>query len=203
MAKNISVVSPVGKLMWVNITGAGKVNYNKDGRDYLASVVLSADAAEPLLTAINDVFDTNRAKEAKTRSTGYRICNERGDRDEDGKFYIFAFKTRVTFSDGANKEITTFNSSNQKVSMADTRIGNGTTGALSGSIGYYTSANGKEDWVTLWLKSVQVTQLVEYSEDAGFEVQPGDYAGPVDAETGFKSELPATTGRGEEPLLKL
>lgn len=191
MADLIKVSTPIGKLMWVNITGQGKLNFNEDGREYVASVVLSKKAAKPLLDAIKEAYDLEHQKGKTLRSVGYKPCDEDGkadeDEDEDGEYYSFNFKTSTTFQDGKSKKITVFNSKAQKVDIGDTRIGNGSEGAISGSMRYYI--NGKSDGMSLWLNAVQITKLEEYIEDAGFEEQgDGGFEGVEDEETGFKGQ---------------
>lgn len=183
MAELVKISTPVGKLMWVNISGEGKLNYNEDGREYTASLVLSLKAAKPLITAIDEVCNAE-AEASAAQSVGYRYCNEDGTKPDDGVdtgFLSFNFKTGTTFKDGKKKKIAVYNSNAAKVDLGDARVGNGTLGAISGSMRFYSK--GKAHGVSLWLNSIQITKFEEYIEDAGFEAQDGDFEG-VDS-TGF------------------
>jgi hypothetical protein len=190
MAELIKVTTPNGKLMWVNISGVGKVNYNEDGREYVASVLLDAAIAKPLLEQINSAYENDHQKDKKQRSLGYKSCDEDGAANEDGKYYSFNFKTSTTYQDGKSKRITVYNSKAQKVDLGEAKIGNGSIGAISGSMRYYI--NGKEDGVSLWLNAVQITKFEEYVDDAGFEEQGDGFTGIEDKDTGF-------TGQPENP----
>lgn len=193
MAELVKVSTPVGKLMWVNISGQGKLNYNEDGYDYVASVILDKEVAKPLIDQIKEVYEDDCQKGREVQSLGYKACTEEGlTKNEDGsevkaetaKYFAFNFKTKTTFKDDKPKKITVYNSNAKKVDIGDTRIGNGTIGAISGSIRYYFK--GKKDGVSLWLNSVQIIKLVEYTEDAGFEAsKEGGFTGVEDTETGF------------------
>lgn len=185
MADLIKVSTPIGKLMWINVTGQGKLNYNEDGREYVASVVMSKKVAKPLLDEIQAEYDAEHQKGKTLNSMGYKPCDEDGKADEDGAFYCFNFKTSTTYTDGKTKKITIYNSNAQKTSLGDVRVGNGSEGAISGMMRYYI--NGKKDGVSMWLNAVQITKLEEYAEDAGFEVQgEGGFEGVEDQDTGFK-----------------
>lgn len=190
MADLVKISTPKGKLMWVNITGQGKLNYNEDGREYVASVVLSNKAAKPLLDAIQAEYDSEHQKGKKLKSMGYKTCDEDGKTDEEGDFCTFRFKTGTTFKDGNAKKIAVYNSNAQPTSLGDVRVGNGSEGAISGMMRYYI--NGKEDGMSLWLNAVQIAKLEEYSEDAGFESVDGDFESVGDEDTGF-------TGKVDEP----
>lgn len=204
MADLIKVRTPIGKLMWINITGQGKLNYNEDGREYVASVVLSAEVAKPLLDEIQAVYDADHQKGKKLKSMGYKPCDENGKVNEDGEFYSFNFKTGTTFKDGNSKKIAIYNSKAQKVDIGNTRIGNSSQGAISGMMRYYI--NGKEDGVSLWLNAVQITKLEEYTEDVGFEKRgDGGFEGIENADTGFQGQpedsSPAAKPKTAKPRL--
>lgn len=206
MAELVKVSTPIGKLMWLNISGQGKLNYNEDGREYVASVILDKDTAEPLIGQIQEVYDADHQKGKKLKSMGYKPCTEEGKtKDDDGnevdakdaEYFVFNFKTGTTFKDGKAKKIAIYNANAKKVDIGDTRVGNGSSGAISGSMRYYI--NGKEDGVSLWLNAVQITKLVEYTEDAGFEASEdeGGFTGVEDAETGFTGQ-PEDSGDADE-----
>lgn len=206
MAELVKVGTPIGKLMWLNVSGQGKLNYNEDGREYVASVILDKDTAELLIAQIQEVYDADHQSGKNLKSMGYKPCTEEGkNKDEDGnevteknaEYFVFNFKTGTTFKDGKAKKIAIYNANAKKVDIGDTRVGNGSSGAISGSMRYYI--NGREDGVSLWLNAVQITKLVEYTEDAGFEVYEDEdsFTGVKDAETGFTGQPEDTDGTNE------
>ena len=196
MANLTKIATPVGKLSWVNISGVGKLNYNEDGREYVASIILDSKTAKTVIDSIADVYEQSKTKGKTLRSLGYKPCDEDGKTDDSDNpaFYSFNFKTKTSYQDGKAKKITVYNAKAKKVDIGDTKIGNGTIGAISGAIGYYV--NGKSEGITLYLNSVQIINLVEYGEDAGFTASDNDdgFEGVSDTETGFQ-------GQTEEDIL--
>lgn len=185
MADLVNISTPVGVLTWVNISGQGKENYNEDGYEYVASVVMKLSEAQPTIDSIDSVYDTSDPEGKKNKkSTGYRPCNEDGSSLEEGEtsdFVIFSFKTGTCYKDGKAKKISVYNSSAAKVDLGDSRVGNGSKGAISGKMRFYSK--GKDAGVSLFLNAVQITSFIEYNEDAGFEEVEGDFDGVDD--TGF------------------
>lgn len=180
----VRVVSPVGVLMHVNIAGQGKLNYNKDGREYVGTVRLSGKEAQDLKAQIDKVYDDEHSAKFTERSRGYRVV-----KDESGKEtgeIDFNYKTQTTFQDGSKKEIKVYNKNAQQVSLNGKRIGNGSLGAISGMAQYYI--NGKEDGVSLWLNSIQLVKFTEYVDNGGFGKADGDFDGVEDSDTGFTGQ---------------
>jgi hypothetical protein len=202
----IPVTSPVGELHWVNISGQGKQNYNEDGYNYVATVFLGGDKAEALKAKVDDVLgDVPKGKTVK--STGYRKLYKDAEGtlrapNKDGKIlvdgvdifgdceetdmYAFQFTTRTTFADGKTKKISVYNKDAKKVELGDRKVGNGSIGAISGKMERFE--RGKEVGVSLYLNAIQLTKFTEYSGDAGFEAQEGDFESVEDEETGFTGE---------------
>lgn len=202
-SKLINVVTPVGELMHVNITGQGKENYNEDGYEYVANIRMPAAAAKPLMDAIEECLgEVPKGKTVKSR--GYRELLI--DKDEDGNEQLyfptsktkesgrdekakksgiiqFAFKTVTAFPDGKPKKVGVYNSAKPptKLNMGDKLIGNGSKGAISGKMQHVE--RGKEVMVSLYLNAIQLVDFVEYSGDAGFE-------GHDDGFTGFSDDMP-------------
>jgi len=208
-AKPIKVVTPVGELHYVNITGQGKLNYNEDGYDYVATLHLKKDTEGciKLTKAIDELAATIDTDKYELQTVGYKelIQNAEGKiftpaadyeaekGDEPTGIIAFAFKTNVTFPDGRPTVISVFNKDAQKVSMGDRLIGNGSKGAISGAMKVYI--NKKKAGISLFLKSIQLTEYVAYEGNAGFDKQEdGSFVAPEDAETGFtgKAEGDAT-----------
>jgi len=172
--KNDYVTSPKGSLLYVNITGQGKENYDGDGYDYVATVDVPKKEAKLFMSEIDEFLEDNQpSKSHKLRSLPYRTHK---DSDKIPKDMVrFNFKTQTTFESGDTRKINLFNHKNERVSLPDgTKIGNGSVGLISGKITIYT---GKKDYgATLWLNGIQILKFEEYIEDSGFEEQDdGDF----------------------------
>lgn len=211
----VNVVTPIGELHWVNISGQGKQNFNKDGHEYVATLYLEGEPAEELKGKIDAVV-ANPPAGAELKSPGYKELMA----DKDGKLYApnkngkvvvkvdgekkditkeckksgiwaFTFRTGVEFKDGKPKVINVFNCAKppQKVNLGERRIGNGTRGAISGRLRMYE--NGGDYGVSLFLHAVQITNFKEFEGGAGFEEQEGDFYGFDD---GDSFEAPSEEG---------
>lgn len=219
-AKPVQVITPIGELNYVNISGQGKKNYNEDGYDYVASINLTGEDAQKLISAI----DTELGEIPKgkiVRSRGYRelLKDEKGlfaptsqnkDRQEDAEktgIFSFTFKTKTKLGEEGKEEdvkIKVFNAQGKQVDLKDRKVGNGSTGAISGKMQRFES--GKEVGVSLYLKSIQITKFIPYQEDAGFETQQDGWTGE-DEDSDFgaaKSESeqtePAATTKAKPKL---
>ncbi len=207
MTDLVPVVTPVGDLQFVNITGQGKQNYNEDGYEYTATVNLTGDDAEGLKAKILEVL--GECPKGKTvKSTGFRELMKDAEgtytptsntKDRDAKaektgITSFTFKTGAVFADGRPKKVAVYNTAAKKVDMGDRLIGNGSKGAISGKL--QRNERGKEVMVSLFLNAIQLTEFIAYEGDAGFAAQEGgSFAAPTDGETGFtgtQAEAPAS-----------
>lgn len=192
MSELVPIVTPVGKLNYVQITGEGKLNYNEDGRVYVATLHLTGEKADLLKSKIDEVLG-EVAKGEFLKSKGYRELMEDDEgvytptstteeRDKGAKptgIFAFSFSTSTLFSDGKPKKISVYNSAfpkPQKINLGDKKIGNGSEGAISGNLKRYKQAKGAVG-VSLFLNSVQLSKFVEYTEDAGFSGVEGGYTG--------------------------
>jgi len=187
------LVTPVGDLMWVFITGNGKKDLNDKDR-FVASVSLPEDSAQAQrITAEVDAFwEANKPKGSKkAKSTGIRI-----EEDKEGNptgNILVNFWTGTSFPDGKAKVIKTMNSRGAEVSLGDKKIGNGSRGAISGVMDIYV--NGPNKGVTLYLNAIQITKFVEYAADAGFEAQEdeGGFTGEDLNDAGFEAQTDTAT----------
>lgn len=201
MGEKVKLVSPVGSLQYVHISGQGKQNYNEDGYEYVATIYL--DKSKPEVKAFMEQIDEIRSgcpKDKTMQAEGYKTVYA----DEEGKLFVetdnkkfdkelhketglisVQYKTKTTFTDGKTKKIAVYNAKGKKVELGERRIGNGTTGALSGASEVYV--NGKKTGVSIYLSSVQVVKFVEYVDDGGFAEQEGDFDG-FDDEGDFETK---------------
>lgn len=193
MSDLVNVVTPVGKLHYVLISGQGKLNYNEDAYNYVATVNLTGADAEGLKAKIDDVLG-EVAKGKTIKSKGYRELLEddegiytptknTAERDAKAKktgIWAFTFSTGVKFADGKQKKISVYNSANPptRINLGDKRVGNGSKGAISGKLQRYEK--GKEVGVSLFLNAIQLVDFIEYVGDAGFDAQEGGYTGNGD-----------------------
>jgi len=179
------LVTPVGDLMWVFITGNGREDLNGNDR-FVASVRFPGNS--PLLKSVKaqvDAFwEENKPTGAKKpKSTGIRA--EKKDDEPTGN-YLVNFWTGTKFPDGQPKVIKTMNCKGVEVSLGSKKIGNGSRGAISGVMDIYV--NGPNKGVTLYLNAIQLTKFVEYSDDAGFAAQEdeGGFTGEELNDAGFE-----------------
>jgi len=187
MSKAVKIETVRGALEWLTISGEGRANMS--GKlEYLATLVLDGEQAEDLKAKIDAYWEENKpAKFTRpAKSKGYYEHTEAtGDVDENGKKVYaptgktaFRFKTGTTYQDGKEKVIQIYNSKGNKVSLGDTSIGNGSIGRIKGAMGIYENKNPKtgvaiDAGVTLYLDSIMLLKLVEYSE-AGFAATDED-----------------------------
>lgn len=195
----VPVKTPKGELMYVNISGQGKENYNGDGYEYTATVFVKKDDPKTieLVDQIDDLIGTI-PKGKKLKSKGYRpvwknaegnyfvpTSNREGgaeEGDEETDLLAFAFKTGTTFEDGKTKKINVFNASAGKVSLGDKKVGNGSIGYISGKM--KRNENGPDISVSMFLNAIQLVKFVEYVDDGGFEADEED----EDSFQGFDSD---------------
>lgn len=198
MAKK-KFTTPKGELSWVFIEGEGSFNDLSDKFEYKATITLSAEVAAPLITMCDELwansaekkkydeaFETAKpAMQAKFEMhKGYR--EELDEDDNPTGNYEFRLKTNTSFETKKGEEkptvIDVYNAHAKKVSMGDTKIGNGTLGRLSGTaLSWYKSNAGG---VSLYLTSIQVLKLEEYVENE-FEDEGEGYDGSDTEENEF------------------
>jgi len=166
VANNQKIVTPIGELAWVFITGKGKEDLNGKPR-YCASIRYKNDSPElkSVTSVIMEFWDENKPKgKAKPKSTGIK---EEFDKEGNPTGYtMLNFWTGIEFPDGSAKVVKTYNAKGVEVALGSKKIGNGSRGAISGVAGIY--ANGPNVGVTLYLNALQLTKFVEYSGGAGF-----------------------------------
>ncbi|PIR06657.1 MAG: hypothetical protein COV55_02785 [Candidatus Komeilibacteria bacterium CG11_big_fil_rev_8_21_14_0_20_36_20] len=190
MSELEKITTPVGELSYVHISGQGKRNYNDDGYVYQATIVMDKSKAEDLIEKIEVCLGNVQANET-VKSKGYKELRQ----DEDGVYapntktserdkkskptgkVAFQFSTKTSFGDGKSKEIGVYNSIGKRVELGGRKIGNGTQGAISGSIQRYSAGNknDKSVGVSLYLNNIQIFKFVEYKDDGGFESQEGGF----------------------------
>lgn len=190
MSELVPIVTPVGELHYVHISGQGKLNYNEDGYNYVATLYLEDEKAKKVIAQLEEVLgDVPKGKNVKSK--GYRelLKDENGmyeptsntaERDANAVatgIYAFRFSTSTTFADGKQKKVSVYNSANppSRINLGDRKIGNGSKGAISGRLQRYEK--GKDVGVSLFLNAVQLVEFIEYVGDAGFEEQEGGFIG--------------------------
>ena len=130
MAEKQRITTPQGELMYVNVRGEGKLNYDGDDYDYVASIKLPKKQGKKFYKTILAYFEDNKPAKFKRDKPVNTIYHETEDGD-----WVFTFKTQTSFEnskgDTQTSHIKIFNSKNvEKELPEDTMIGNG-------SIGFY------------------------------------------------------------------
>lgn len=201
MAKTIiKVKTPKVELAWVNITGEGKANLNGQMQYVTTGIIDPKNNADhkAFIDMIDEFWADNKpafmGAKRKPKSLGYYPCDPKRDaegqpiKDDEDKIvydpegrYALAFKTGTSFPDGSAKVVRIFNAKAKEVALGAKKIGNGSLGFISGAMDIYVVKDGKgkelDAGVTLYLDAIQLTKLVEYSADAGFEAVEDDEEG--------------------------
>lgn len=180
--------TPPGKLMWCNIFGKGKDNYNKDGKIYTASIRLSGDDARLLRHQFDEILDQS-PKGCKVKSVSYLAVLDEVDSnnnnvlvpadevDSDHDLWEFQFKTNTTFPDGKPQTITVQDSKLNYVKLPSP-IGNGSRGCLQGLIKAYRK--NKNIGISAFLQAVQIIEYKPYETATKFAAAEGGYVGKDD-----------------------
>lgn len=172
----VNVVTPAGTINWAYVTGEGKRDLNGNAI-YTVDVAISAEDAAPLVEKLNELWEENKPKGAKTpKSMGFK--EKEGD-------IVFTFKTKTVYPSGDPKEVAIYNAKAQRVKLSD-RIGNGSRGCVSGMAAVYDAGVAARG-VTLYLDAIQILKLVKYEGGASFSAQEGDFDG-TDETDGFVAQ---------------
>jgi len=182
------MVTPVGDLKWVFITGRGKKDLNDNDR-YVASVAFKNDSPE--LEKVSQLIETFWEENKPKGKNKYKSNGIKEEFDKEGKstgYTLVNFWTGISFPDGSPKVIKTMNAKGAEVALGAKKIGNGSRGAVSGAMAIYQ--NGPNVGVTLYLNAIQLTKFVEFSSDAGFDVQEDEdgWTGEDLNEGGFEAQ---------------
>ena len=173
------------ELRWVFIDLPGKDDLNGKPR-FVASLYVKTEKAQPLIDAIDAFWEENKPKGGKCKSKGYRIEVEGDEGAEKPTGYVsFNFWTGTTFKDGNTRTIDIYNAKGNKISLGGKKIGNGSFGAVSGTMAIYDSGVAARG-VTLYLNALQIFKFEEFVTDAGFDSQEGGFEG-------VESEFEGTT----------
>jgi len=165
------IVTPVGELAWVFITGQGKKDLN--GNDRFTASLRLADDSKTLKTITAEIkayWDENKPK-GKVRFKSNGIREEQDKNGEATGFHLVNFWTGTSFPDGSAKVVKTYNAKGAEVALGGKKIGNGSRGAISGAMDIYQ--NGPNVGVTLYLNAIQLTKFIEFSSNTGFEAVDG------------------------------
>jgi len=178
MAEYHNIRTPLGELMYVNISGKGVQNYDGDGYEYKASIKLPKKQAKKLEKEILDYFNENKPSSYKKDEPSNKIMQKLDDGD-----YLFTFKTKTEFADkdGNVKKVKVrlYNAKNEEKELPDgTLIGNGSKGVIRASLKTYTNGKGKSQTagVSMFLNAIQLAKFVPYVPDSGFdEIEDGEF----------------------------
>jgi len=191
-----------GELRWVFIDAPGKpaMDPTKPNRKQ-ASLYVKSDSAgcKSLIAALEEFWTANKAKGQKKKSLGYReesVLKDGGDEDDEADWIktgmtAFSFWTGANWppkkgeEEGNDRVVDVYNSKGNRISLGGKKIGNGSFGAISGTMAMYH--NGTNHGVSLYLNAIQLVKFNEYSEDAGFDSQDSVEGGFEGVDTEFES----------------
>jgi len=177
-----------GELRWIFIDQPGKENLQK--KMVLQSSLYcktDSDGCQALKDALEEFWKANKPAGAPPMAKSYGWTDVIEKDGEGNNVYegdnptltgetVFAFWTGAVWPDGKPHEIAIYNAKGSKIALGGKKIGNGSFGAISGAMSIYDAGKGAQG-VTLYLNAIQVTQFVEYSQDAGFGEEEGDFDG--------------------------
>lgn len=170
---NVRVVTPVGSLYWVKITGngydasiiAGEKQGDEEKWKKSACLRLKKDSPEckKLIADINSAWEAFKAEKGikkPPKSLGYKpaLDSEGNETDE----YEFKFSTNSFYKDGKPNKVIVLNAKGKEVEIGDRLIGNESKGCIHGTIGGYSTAGNVG--VSLYLTAIQLTKFIEYTK---------------------------------------
>lgn len=175
-------VTPVGTLQYPYLT---KPDTEFDAKgEYKVKLVLPEDEAQAIISELEALIDKENKERAKAagKKSMKLSANKPWKTDEDTGDIILSFKLKATGTNRATGEEFT-----QKPKVVDAKgtpfegaIGNGSKGKVAFVPAVYFNPSAGLG-VTLRLKAVKITELVEYkapSQDV-FGDDEGDYEGPT------------------------
>jgi len=173
--EKVKITTPIGELMYVNVRGQGKLDYDGKFYEYTAGIKLNKKDAKKLYAEICEYFEANKP----TWFKGDEPTNKVKRKQDDGDF-LFNFKTKVAFEgkDGNVKptKIGIVNAKNHYVELPeDEGIGNGSIGRVSGTMTIHSDKRANRAGVSLWLNNVQLLKYVKFVPNTGFDETDGDF----------------------------
>jgi len=183
------IETPKGDLMYVNVSGQGKLDYDGKYYEYTAGVKLNKKDAKKLYAEICEYFEENKPSWFK----GDKPTNKIKRKQDDGDF-LFNFKTRAEFEnddgDVRKTQIKIVNAHNKIVNLPEGEgIGNGSYGRISGTMTIHSDKKKGEAGVSLWLSGIKILKYVKYIPDAGFsDDDEGDFEDFGGADGDFPEE---------------
>lgn len=187
------------ELRWIFIDQPGKENLQ--GKMVLQSSLYcktDSKGCKALKDKLEEFWKANKPAGAppKAKSYGWTDCTQK---DEEGNdMYdgdkplltgetVFAFWTGATWPDGKPRVIDIYGAKGSKIALGGKKIGNGSHGAISGVMSIYDAGKGAQG-VTLYLNAIQVTEFIEYAQDAGFGEEEGEFDGVASEFEGTASD---------------
>ena len=169
------IITPVGELMYVNVRGQGKLDYDGKFYEYTASIKLDKKDAKKLYAEICEYFEENKP----TWFKGNEPTNKIKRKQDDGDF-LFSFKTKTSFEDKQGNlktvKVGIVNSKNRYVELPeDEAIGNGSVGRIAGTMTIHSDKRANRAGVSLWLSHIQLLKYVKYVADTGFDEIDGEF----------------------------
>ncbi len=176
------------------VTGEGVDNYDEDGKEYSASVLLDKKQRKDILDTVMKYWKKHKPEGGGKEPDNFDNIVRDGD---DGGFILYS-KTQTEFiSDKgvatANK-VTIVNHEGTKLDPEEFgNIGKGSEGRLAVKMGIYTQGKGKKmkAGISLYLSAVKLTKFVAYEGSDGSSAFGTDDKGEVSGAGDFKAEKKA------------
>jgi hypothetical protein len=220
-----NMVTPKGRILYPNVFEP-KLNYNEDGYEYTARLILGQEEAEPLIDKLNEMAEekkqeaidnaSSKQKAAQikkfTQQMPFEAVVDEETEEETGE-YVFKFKqaSEITSKKTGKKielRVTVFDA-NLKPVTKPVAIGNDSICRVKFEPSPYVVPGTKAYGVTLRLKALQIVKLEEYvpggadasgfdAEDEGFDASAYSTGDEEDAGEGFSADAEEGEGGEEE-----
>lgn len=165
------LVTPVGDLYWVRISGDGYdasiINGQSTGESKMqksACIRFEKDSVEckkliAMIEAEWEEYKKTLKGTPKPKSLGYKpVLDENGNETNEIEF---KFKTNSFFKDGKPNKVKVLKANGQEIDIGDRLIGNESRGCIHGTMAPYTFAGSHG--ISLYLVGIQLTKFVEYA----------------------------------------
>lgn len=174
----------VAKLPFGIVTGDGVDNYEGNGKEYTATVILGKKEAKHLQATILEYWNENKGKtKAKEPANFANVVRK----DDEGVLKAY-FKSKTKFGDKPNV-ISIVDSKRNPLSNEEYGMfGGNSTGRIAVQLAIYTGGkNNQPKGVSMFLSAVQLSTYEKLSSSGGAKAF-GEEDGEAIAEHGFKED---------------
>jgi len=171
------------------VTGEGVDNYDGDGKEYTASIILNKKQAKFFRDEVLEFWEDNKPSDVEDeKPANWKNIVREGKDNYEGDYILYA-KTQTHFGDKPNI-VTIVNHEGTKLAPEEFgMIGKGSEGRLAVVLSVYKQGKGKNAraGVSVFLSAIKLTDFSPLESNGGAAAF-GTEEGNVDAAGGFKKE---------------